>query len=326
MILVEIRFFNSFENIYWNGKTYKYKISNDIDINLLKHLKSSGEPICLIDNDNVTRQNAHLYDFKLNTDDKNLKEIVLINAKGKILFNKEYSINRKENNTMFDFKNMFGKITDNSVVVSTNGIGVKDKNGEYLTFNKGEITNISDFVLKDFPLYKIPVAISDIKPGDLIIHQRNYMFVEEIRPSTLVCVSVTASERKEIFPVKNIFGFNFYVKVINPFINFMGVPTNDNPFGNFPFFLMMSGQEDMKDMMPLMIFQMNGGNLNSNNMMFNMMMMREMSKIPSDENKKIDWMPFMMMMNMMNNKNNSCIKSEAENMKINCETLCCEAK
>ena len=70
-------------------------------------------------------------------------------------------------------------------------------------------------------LYKMPVAMKDIKAGDCVIHARKPMFVTRVAENSLFAVDPVDGENKEIMLAKSPFGFNFCTKVVNLFENFV---------------------------------------------------------------------------------------------------------
>lgn len=198
----------------------------------------------------------------------------------------------KGNNMMFNFD--FGKITSDSVRMSMYGIAVKNVEGRYVAYDSANHSVMDVDVLNmpanDF-LYKMPVAIKDIKTGDVVIHNRVPMFVVEVHASTLKVVDIREGAEKEIYLTKSPFGFNFATKVVS-LIDLSNSGANaDNPFGNMLPFLMMN--ENGKDFDPMMFMLMNDGKFDTSNPMLMYFMMK-------DGDKSSDMLPFMLMM-MKNN-------------------------
>ena len=135
-------------------------------------------------------------------------------------------------------------------------------------------------------MFKMPVAIKDIKIGDVIIHNRKPMFVTSVKDGLKV-VDVHAGEAKEIMLTKSMFGFVFATKVVSMF-DFGAVNASaDSPFGNMlPFLLMSEGEKNINPMMLYMMMQQ-GNSANIDPMMMMLMM--------GDDNK--DMLPLMFMMN-----------------------------
>ena len=203
----------------------------------------------------------------------------------------------KENNFMnknfMNFK--FGKVESDDVRVSMYGIAIKNVDGRYVSWDVKN-HSVMDVEIMNMPcgdfLYMMPVAIKDIKSGDVVIHNRVPMFVVEVHASTLKVIDIREGTEKEIYLTKSPFGFNFATKVVS-LIDMTGNQANaDNPFGNFlPFMLMSDGKMD-NDMLPMMMLM--GGANGFTNMASNPMMLYFMMKDGGNMN---DMLPLMLMMN-----------------------------
>lgn len=132
----------------------------------------------------------------------------------------------------------------------------------------------------DIPLFEMPVAKNDIQIGDFIFHagigtgwvrvidfddEVNY-FIEAEDPSN--------HEIIKILPTRNMFGFDFYTKLIVPFdmgATFGGASAS-NPFGTLPMLMMMSDKNksssnDNSILMAMMMMQNGTMDFTSNPMM-----------------------------------------------------------
>ena len=199
----------------------------------------------------------------------------------------------KENDTMMKGINFDFGPCGNTVRLSMYGMAIQNISGEWVSYNPDsrEIINVDVFNMADGGkyMYKMPVAIADVKEGDIVIHNRVPMFVTAINENgTFEVTDVRAGETKNIIPTRNMFGFNFMTKVVSLFGAFTDAPTADQPFGNMLPFLMMGENKDIDPMM--MFFMMGQG---STNVMANPMMMYFMMK----DNKDFDPMMMFMMMN-----------------------------
>ena len=192
---------------------------------------------------------------------------------------------KKDMDKMFNFD--FGKVTSDAVRVSMYGIAVKSVDGRYVSYDT-KSHSVMDVDIVNMPagdfLYKMPVAIKDVKAGDVVIHNRTPMFVVEVHDSTLKVVDVREGTEKEIYLTKSPFGFNFATKVVS-LMDMSGAKADEsNPFGNMlPFMLMSNG----KDFDPMMLMLMNGGKMDMSNPMMLYFLMK-------DGNKN-DVLPFMLM-------------------------------
>lgn len=202
--------------------------------------------------------------------------------------------NKKEKKSMFNFD--FGKVTSDAVRVSMYGIAVKNVDGRYVSYDKTS-HSVMDVEILNMPagdfLYKMPVAIKDVKAGDVVIHNRVPMFVVETHESTMKVIDIREGTEKEIYLTKNMFNFNFATKVVSV-MDMMGAemkPSADQPFGNPIMMMMLMGSEKMDDMLPLMLMN---GNTAMNPMMLYLLM--------SNKDSKIDPMLMFAMMNMGTSK------------------------
>ena len=194
----------------------------------------------------------------------------------------------KENkNMMFNFD--FGKVTSDAVRVSMYGVAVKSVDGRYVSYDS-KTHSIMDVEILNMPagdfLYKMPVAIKDIKAGDVVIHNRVPMFVVETHESTLKVIDIREGSEKEIYLTKSPFGFNFATKVVSLMDMTGGKADESNPFGNMLPFMLMG---ENKDFDPMMLMLLNGGKMDMSNPMMMYFLMK-------DTNHK-DMLPLLMMMN-----------------------------
>ena len=202
----------------------------------------------------------------------------------------------KEKIDMKGFNFDFGPCSNDNIRMSIYGLAVQNNAGIWVSYNNGQIVDVDVFNFDGRQyMFKMPVAIKDIKVGDIVIHNRVPMFVTSTEGGSISAVDVRAGEAKTIIPTTNMFGFNFVTKIVSMFDAFTGAPTADQPFGNMLPFIMMGEGKDIDPMM--MFFMMNQGNGNfdmSNPMMLYFMM--------GKDGKSNDWMLPMMMMNMQTGK------------------------
>lgn len=204
----------------------------------------------------------------------------------------------KEDKNMFDFD--FGKVNSDAIRLSAYGIAVKNASNVWVSYDaKSEqiinvdILNISGNNL----LYKIPVAFSQIKTGDTIIHARKPMFIVDFTEDhkAFVAVDIMAGEEKTIIPCKSPFGFDFVTKVVS-IMDFGPAPDSTNPFGNMLPLMLMGDNKELDPMMMYFCMGMGGNNQQINPMMMYMLM--------GDKGKNSDDLFKMMAIsNMMGNKN-----------------------
>lgn len=192
----------------------------------------------------------------------------------------------------------FGPVNNNDVRLSMYGLAVKNASGNYVSYDakNDEIIDVEIFNFNNSNLlYKMPVAIKDIKPGDMIIHAKRPMYVVETPKDgkDLYVVDVIAGEHKFIMPTRNMFGFNFYTKVVSFLDMITDKPTNDNPFGSMWMLMAMNEEQDMGAVLPMMLMTQNDSNIDPMMMMFMM-----------GDNKFDNMSSMLPMMYMM--KNNKC--------------------
>ena len=192
--------------------------------------------------------------------------------------NYEKKDNKEKENKMKGFNFDFGKITNDSIRMSMYGMAVKNASGIWTAYDKntGDLMDVDVFNFdgSNF-LFKMPVAIKDIAVGDVIIHARKPMFViSKTEAGDLIAIDPVAGEKKTIMPSKNMFGFNFAIKVVSLFDNLMGqTPTSENPFGNMWMLMLMDGKSDMKDIMiTMMLMNQASGSTNTFNPIMLMLM------------------------------------------------------
>ena len=207
---------------------------------------------------------------------------------------------RKEKDNMDLIKNFdFGSCANDNVKVSMYGIAVKNANGTWVSYNPktGDVMDVDILNFDGKYLYKMPVALKDVKSGDVVIHNRKPMFVSKVEGGKILAIDPAAGEEKVIMLTKNMFGFDFATKVINLFEGFTGGVSADAPFGNmFP--LMMLADNKNNDMLPFMLM-MNGSKMD----MSNPMMMYFLMKDNKGDN---DMLPFLLMSNFSGNCNCHC--------------------
>lgn len=178
----------------------------------------------------------------------------------------KYHNDNKENEKM-KFANFdFGPCTSDAVRMSMYGLAVKNASGTWVSYDTNS-NSIMDVDIFNFDgakfLYKIPVAIKDVKGGDIVIHGRKPMFVTKVNDATLIVIDPVDGELKEIMLTKSPFGFNFVTKVVNfmdGVMNSGNTPSESNPFGNMWMFMLL-GDNKVDDLLPLMMMS-NSGNMN----------------------------------------------------------------
>lgn len=169
----------------------------------------------------------------------------------------------KMDNKIFNFD--FGPIKGDSIRMSMYGLAVKNRDGNYVAWDKVNENILNVDILNfngDGLMYKMPVAIKDIKDGDIVIHNKVPMFVLEVFEKSLDVIDIYSGERKSIVLSRSPFGFNFATKVIS-LIDFDAMsgdtPSEDNPFGNMWPLLMLGDSGSIDPMMLALMCASKGG-------------------------------------------------------------------
>lgn len=188
----------------------------------------------------------------------------------------------KEKESKMDFSKIlnidFGKVPHTAELKpSIYGVAVLGFDNRYRAYDKinDKVMDVTGMTFDTDMLFKIPVAVSQVRVGDVIINASNYVTVTNVHPDgTFTVVDPKASEQKIAIPAKNMFGFDFVTKIMYPFEN-MVQPSDDNPFGLNPMTMMMlSDGADMDMSTILALSMMNGNNgMMDQNMLIPLMLM-----------------------------------------------------
>lgn len=173
---------------------------------------------------------------------------------------------------------------ETNVRLSPYGIAVENKSGTYVSYNplKNEIVDVDTFNFDgEQLLYKVPVPISKITIGDVVIHNKIPVIVKEVLEDSLLVIDVYEGELKEIILTRNIFGFNYATKIISLLGNIEA--NEENPFGDMWMIFAMKDQENLLPLMLCMNDKMDKNMLpwllmsqdNSNNTLLAMMLMNQ---------------------------------------------------
>jgi hypothetical protein len=195
----------------------------------------------------------------------------------------------KEMNTKNMFNFDFGPASSAQFRLSHCGLAISTKENGWITYDPktGDLVdvNVINFDLSNL-IYKMPVALAAIHPGDILMHSGKPVFVKSVNAdNTITAIDYANATVSNILPVKSPFGFNFFTKVC-ALVDFSSMTASqDSPFGNMlPFLLLQNGEFDPM----MMLLLMNGsGNMNfaSNPMMLYLL---------AKDNK--DMLPFLFMM------------------------------
>lgn len=193
-----------------------------------------------------------------------------------------FNSKEKEKESKMDFSKMlnidFGKVPHTAELKpSIYGVAVLGFDNRYRAYDKinDKVMDVTGMTFDTDMLFKIPVAVSQVRVGDVIINASNYVTVTNVHPDgTFTVVDPKASEQKIAIPAKNMFGFDFVTKIMYPFEN-MVQPSDDNPFGLNPMAMMiLSDGADMDVSTILALSMMNGnGGMMDQNMLIPLMLM-----------------------------------------------------
>lgn len=195
----------------------------------------------------------------------------------------------KGDKNMKGFNFEFGTCEKDNVRMSMYGLAVQNATGSWVSYNATSKSVIDvDILNVDCRKYmfKMPVAMKDIKVGDVVIHNKKPMFVVD-KTNGLTVIDVVAGEEKKILLTKNMFGFDFATKVVSMFDMSSAKATADSPFGNMlP--LLLLGNEAKGDNDAMLMYMMMQGQSGFDPMMMMLLM---------GDNKSSNMLPLMFMMN-----------------------------
>lgn len=193
-----------------------------------------------------------------------------------------FNSKEKEKESKMDFSKMlnidFGKVPHTAELKpSIYGVAVLGFDNRYRAYDKinDKVMDVTGMTFDTDMLFKIPVAVSQVRVGDVIINASNYVTVTNVHPDgTFTVVDPKASEQKIAIPAKNMFGFDFITKIMYPFES-MVQPSDDNPFGLNPMTMMMLSDGADMDMSTILALSMMNGNsgIMDQNMLIPLMLM-----------------------------------------------------
>ena len=164
----------------------------------------------------------------------------------------------------------------------------------YVAYHKSEYIDVMDGLLDiGNCAYVMPVAAKAVKKGDFIRHCGGWVRILSIKEDTIEGENVNTRTIIKIRPTKNMFGFNFYSKLIT--FDIMNGTSEDNPFGNILPMLLLSGNNSkMSDILPFMMMTNKEFDMSNPMMMYFLM---------NKGGTNADLMTAMMMGQFMNNSN-----------------------
>ena len=224
----------------------------------------------------------------------------------------------KENmdtNKMFNFD--FGPVASH-IRMSPYGLAIKSADNKFVSYDKesGSVVDVEvfNFDAQKF-LYKMPVPVSQVAVGDVVVHMRKPMFVRSVKDGVVSVIDIYNAEAKDILPVKSPFGFNFMTKIVS-LVDMSGADAN-NPFGNMlPLLMMGEGNNNDNSMLMMAMAMTMTGGMNVN-MMSNPLMMMAMMDGKADTGTLM----YLAMQNQIANmdNNHSCNCGNHSHHENNCE-------
>ena len=198
--------------------------------------------------------------------------------------------NEKENINMnkFGLNIKFGKVPTSEIRMSMYGPAFKSTDGWFAN-KDGEYINVDGFLFgEENYCYMLPATEDTLNLGDYILHNNSWCRVIDVDESgRLVVEKIMTHEVVTVIATKNVFGFEFYTKLMTIFGDSL-VATKENPFGNMLPLMLMDGKSDMKDI--LMMSMLSGDKFDMSNPMMMMVLMGDGKK---------DMFEIMAMMQMM---------------------------
>lgn len=246
-----------------------------------------------------------------------------------LIYEKNSSIintqNKKEKNemNMKIFDTQFGKVDD--VAMSIYGATFKTVGTDGLARSIAYDPNTQEYIdvpnemiiAKGSYCYAMPCTADNLHIGEYIRHNGAWARVIDVDDAArLVIEKISTREVATILPVRSMFGYSFYTKLITPFQSGFTTADAAHPFGDMLPFLMMD-DEKMDDMLPLILMMGQNGaaQFDMSNPMMLMMLMNEKDGKDSDVFK-------MMAMMSMFNQAKPVVKTDARH----CECDCCDTE
>ena len=210
--------------------------------------------------------------------------------------NNNNNIKKEENKKMTNNEFNFGPYNNQNIRLSPYGIAIKNKTGKWVSYDKNteRIIDVNIFNIEIDPtkiFYKLPKALKDIEPGNLIIHNNTLMFVESVMSNRIAAIDPVEGIEKTILPAISPFHFD-YIPVIISLTDYMPEATEENPFGNLLPFMMMGNNTnslipilltsggDFSNIDPMLLLAASGDNS------FLMLQLMMKNKKKDDNNKK----------------------------------------
>lgn len=207
--------------------------------------------------------------------------------------------NEKENKNMskFGINFKFGAVPKHEVRMSMYGPAFKSNDGWY-AYDGSDYRDVTDFLFgEENYCYMFPATDANIELGDYIYHNNGWCRIIDLDDSNrLIVEKIFSHEVVTVLPTKNIFGYEFYTKLMPLFGNMFTV-SKEQPFGNMLPLMLMDQNADGKNL--LMAMMATQGNMDMSNPFMMMALMDEKSG-------KNNIFEIMMLMQMMQPKHHKC--------------------
>lgn len=246
------------------------------------------------DSDKETAFFVNKDDVNLLTDNPSLiqSSFITTQAETKIKTTKPCNFKKEDNSMKINMREIFGghigRYSNCHIKYSPKGLAFLTDNDSYVVYDVDTLaaTDVANLVM-DVPTYGIPVALKDLKKGDIVIYNEVYYLVRAVTDTHISAIHVKRGIIENLIPKTSIFGFSFYIKIVTPMENFK--PDSSNPFNSMLPFLLFEDGDDSNSMNDIiMMSMMSGGTVNSS--ILPLMMMNK------DSGDKTDLLMMMMLM------------------------------
>ena len=207
--------------------------------------------------------------------------------------------NKEENtmaNNIFNMNMEFGQNKDENIASTIMGVAVKNgDNWRIYDKKKHEITDVGNMQLGNLPIFVMPTT--NLAEGDLIKDSGEYYFVIKTNNVSTQTLCAKTGELKTVIPIKNVFGFSCYTKVIA--LSDSISMEDDLNVENLAIMSMMCGQNGQDNnqtnqLLPLLLFKDKLGN-NDDDMMKMMLMSSTASTSTGDGTAMSQMLPLMLL-------------------------------
>lgn len=208
-------------------------------------------------------------DVNLLTDNPSLIQPSFITAQAetKTTTIKSFNLKKEDNSMKMNMNEIFGghigRYSNCHIKYSPKGLAFLTDNDSYVVYDVDTLaaTDVANLVM-DVPTYGIPVALKDLKKGDIVIYNEVYYLVRAVTDTHISAIHVKRGIIENLIPKTSIFGFSFYIKIVTPMENFKLDPSN--PFNSILPFLLFEDGDDSNSMNDIiMMSMMSGGTVNS---------------------------------------------------------------